>query len=85
MRELSERFMNDLLLQDGKLNPILERVKIDHTLMLAIRDGYINIYYRGGSILRVTELNNGLYGTFFDDRYNKSEQETPRLPEKIAD
>ena len=67
MRGLSENFMNDLK-SGGKLNPILERVQNDHTLMLAIRDGYINIYYRGGNILRVTE-DNGFYQTHFDVKY----------------
>ena len=67
MRGLSERFMDDLK-SGGRLNPILERVKSDHTLMLAIRKGYINIYYRGGNILRITE-GRGFYRTFFDVKY----------------
>lgn len=66
MRGLSEKFMDDLL--RGKLYPILERVQNDHTLMLAIRDDYINIYYRGGNILRVTE-DKGFYQTFFNVKY----------------
>ena len=37
MRELSETFMNDLLSPDGKLQPILTRVKNDQTLMCAVR------------------------------------------------
>jgi len=65
--------MDDLLKFDGKLHPLLDRVKKDHTLMLAIRDGYINIYYRGGNILRVTEQND-FYETFFDVQYAKSGQ-----------
>jgi hypothetical protein len=80
MRELSETFMNDLLQPEDLLHPILARVKKDQTLMLAIRDGFINIYYRGGSILRVTEHSKGSYKPFFDPRYNKSEQEIPHLP-----
>jgi hypothetical protein len=84
MRELSETFMNDLLEQEGKLHPILERVKKDQTLMLAIRDAYINIYYRGGNILRVTEQTKEVYGTFFDARYNKTGQAIPSLPDQIT-
>jgi hypothetical protein len=73
MRGLSERFMNDLLRPEGKLHPMLERVRKDHTLMLAIRDGYINIYYRGGNIIRVTEQE-GFYKTYFDVQYAKHGQ-----------
>jgi hypothetical protein len=85
MRELSQAFMNDLLNVDGLLHPILERVRQDHTLMLAIRGKYINIYYRGGSILRVNESRNGSYKAFFDDKYNKSEAPSPSLPGTIKD
>jgi len=69
MRALSEHFMDDLIKPDGLLYPILKRVKIDHTLMLAIRENYVNIYYRGGNILRVTEQSKGSYQTFFDVKY----------------
>ncbi len=53
MRKLSEQFMKDLVDSDGVLQPILTRVKKDSTLMLAIRENYINIYYRGGNILKI--------------------------------
>lgn len=85
MRELSPDFMNDLKQQRGILHPFLERVKRDQTLMLAIRDGFINIYYRGGNILRIEEKGKSEYQTFFDDRYNKSGMNTPQLPEIIRE
>jgi hypothetical protein len=80
MRVLSETFINDLLNSEGVLFPILSSVKKDQTLMLAIRDGFINIYYRGGSILRVTENEGGSYGGFFDERYNKTGKKIPHTP-----
>lgn len=83
MRALSQSFMNDLLTTDGLLQPILARVKQDHTLMLSIRKDYINIYYRGGNILRVGEQRNGTYIAFFDNKYNKSEVQNPPLPGTI--
>ena len=83
MRDLSVTFMKDLLNSEGVLFPILSSVKKDQTLMLSIRDGFINIYYRGGSILRVTEKRGGIYGAFFDERYNKTGQEKPITPATI--
>jgi hypothetical protein len=80
MRELSDKFMGDLLNTEGKLHPILLRIQKDQTLMLAIRDGFINIYYRGGNILRVTEHRKEYYQAFFDTRYNKSGNEIPPTP-----
>ena len=77
MRKLSESFIDDLVKKNGLLHPILERVRGDDTLMLAIRDNYINIYYRGGNILRVTAQGKGSYGSFFDDQYNKSGKAIP--------
>jgi len=50
-RKLNEIFMDDLL--SDELNSLLIYVKSDHTLDLEIRSGSINLYYRGGSILKV--------------------------------
>ena len=49
-RAISSKFMCDLM--DGFLLPLTEQVRNDDTLMLALRGSYINIYYRGGSILK---------------------------------
>lgn len=84
MRELSDQFLHDLTGTDGLLRPIHERVKQDHTLMLAIRHRYINIYYRGGSILKLSECGDGSYEAFFDEEYNKDEASLPRSPQRIV-
>ena len=84
MRALSPAFMKDLLDPEGLLHPILERVQQDHTLMLSIRDGYINIYYRSGNLLRVKEQPKGYYSSFFDKEYNKSGVPVPALPDAIG-
>jgi hypothetical protein len=63
--------MHDLNSDQGLLQPILQRVRLDESLMLAIRDNYINIYYRGGNLLRVKEQTNGTYTSFFDEKYRK--------------
>lgn len=85
MRALSEKFLDDLKNPDKFLHPILERVKQDDTLMLAIRGNYINIYYRGGNILNIKELGGAHYQASFDKQYNKSGKPTPSLPAVIAD
>jgi len=65
-KKLSTRFENDL--EKGTLSPIFERVRKDDTLDLEIRKGYINIYYRGGSIAKIEE-NAGGYISSFDKNY----------------
>jgi len=83
MRKLSESFMNDLMNENGVLHTILERVRGDDTLMLAIREDYINIYYRGGNLLRIEKKGEGAYQTFFDDEYNKSGKEMALPPTTV--
>jgi hypothetical protein len=83
MRELSNSFLDDLMNGNGLLHTILERVKVDHTLMLAIRDRYMNIYYRGGNILKIQEQGNGMYRSFFDEQYNKEARPLAPRPASI--
>lgn len=71
-RSISEKFMQDL--QEGILQPLLERVKKDYTLMLAIRNGYINVYYRGGCLITLSESKSYGYRISFDEKYLNDEQ-----------
>lgn len=66
MRHLNESFIFDL--QEGKLSKLLRSVKTDGTLCLEIRNNYLNIYYRGGSLLRVSQKNDK-YLFYFDTKY----------------
>ncbi|MCR4315539.1 MAG: hypothetical protein NUW37_04220 [Planctomycetes bacterium] len=50
-RGLSDDFLIDL--KNGLLSPLLKRVKEDQTLCLEIRYKYINIYYRGGNLIKI--------------------------------
>jgi len=84
MRRLPKTFMNDLKNEDGKLYPLLERIKKDDTLLLSIRNNYINIYYRGGNLVRISYGAKG-YKAFFDKRYNKTDIYLPELPDTIND
>ena len=52
MRKLSDAFMEDLQgLKRYTSSRLSTRIHWDETLMLAIRDGYINVYYRGGNLI----------------------------------
>lgn len=81
-RTVSNDFIDDLTRTDGLLYPILNRVKNDNTLMIAIRDNYINVYYRGGNILKITKPSKGAYQSFFDKQYSQCQQPIA-LPAKI--
>ena len=65
-RLLSASFIEAL--SKGKL---LEYVKRDNTLDIEIRENYINIYYRGGNALKVTEISDKKYSYHFDKEYLK--------------
>lgn len=66
-RGLSPVFMADL--QEGLLQPVLALVHADDTLTLCIRNEYVNIYYRGGSLLRISPAPGGGYSFGFDQHY----------------
>lgn len=65
-RGLSEEFISSLKM--GILTPILNRVKLDSVLDFQIRENYVNIYYRGGNILKIDEKN-GKFITHFENEY----------------
>jgi hypothetical protein len=69
MRKLSQDFKNDLT--GGQLKGFLDAVIDDTTLSLGIRDEYVNIYYRGGSLFKITPDKNGSYCICFDKKYMK--------------
>ena len=72
MRTLNDVFLKDL--KEGKLFPLTEAVKSDSSLCLELRGNYVNVYYRGGNLMKVTQTGNE-YKTFFDKSYFKA-----RLP-----
>lgn len=68
-RGLDKIFEDDLI--RGYLKDILIYVKNDHTLDIEIRENYLNIYYRGGNILRIRK-NGHFYQFEFDKKYLSS-------------
>ncbi|MDO5011467.1 MAG: hypothetical protein Q4E31_11625 [Intestinibacter bartlettii] len=70
-RIISNNFVGDL--EDGILRNILKYVKSDTTLAMEIRKDCINIYYRGGSLLKIKEVGENIYNGYFDKNYIKTE------------
>ena len=68
-RALSEGFFKDL--ETGSLNWVVARTQADQTLCLELRGNAINLYYRGGSILKIMSTRGG-YKSKFDEKYCKS-------------
>jgi hypothetical protein len=74
-RGLSKNFMHSLK-KGGLFHPLLLYVRKDPTLCLEIRQNYINIYYRGGNLIKIEEK--GCYIASFDKNYGISENKIPR-------
>ncbi len=69
-RLLSKSFITDLI--SGKLKEILVYVQRDNTLDIEIRENNVNIYYRGGNVLRIIEKGISFYEFEFDKNYLSS-------------
>ncbi len=78
-RAIAEKFIYDL--KQGRLVSLTRKIQNDDTLMLALRGKSINVYYRGGNILRLKEWGDG-YTSFFDKNY-AAEHAIPRLPDSV--
>ena len=65
-RAISQSMMSAFL--EGGLSPLLKAVQRDDTLDLELRGDSVNIYYRGGSIFKITEIG-GLFSISFDTNY----------------
>lgn len=65
-RQIEPKMLDAFL--HGELHPLLEAVKKDDTLDLELRRDSVNIYYRGGSLFKITEKK-GRYEVFFNKKY----------------
>lgn len=85
-RELSAEFVSNLKDRNGVLFPLLHAVKGDLGLCLQIRENYINIYYRGGSIIKVLAKSSRSYEAIFNGKYltSESRQILERIPEILG-
>jgi len=65
-RWLDDRFLRDL--KEGVLEPLTEAVLSDTSLCLELRGAYINVYYRGGNLMKVNQRSDR-YDVFFNEKY----------------
>ncbi|WP_153306905.1 hypothetical protein [Desulfonatronum thioautotrophicum] len=85
MRSISDSFYHEMKSENGVLYPLIEKIRNDNTLMFGIRKDYFNVYYRGGSILKVSKHSeNSTINVSFDKNYEKSGISVPVFPHKIS-
>jgi hypothetical protein len=81
-RTISEPFEQQLI--DGILAPVLRRVQKDDTLTMEIRNGYVDIYYRGGRLLGLEEQGGGnRFRAHFDRGYCDDPDYCRELPDSL--
>ena len=78
MRALNEQFLDNL--ENGILAPLTNEVRLDHTLCLELRGSYVNVYYRGGNLMKVEEKPDNVYSVAFDEKYFKEADDRVDLP-----
>ncbi len=67
VRGISDKFIADFM--EGQLKDIFKYVNSDENLALEIRDGYVNIYYKGGNLLKISKSKKGTISFDFDTKY----------------
>lgn len=70
VRKISKTFINEFI--EGRFSDLLAAVKDkSNGLSLEIREAAVNIYYRGGSLLKISEHGENDYRYVFDIKYCK--------------
>jgi len=80
-RGLSGTFKEELI--SGILKDILDWLRMDYTLAACIRHDYLNIYYRGGSLLKLSKAKKDYCGEF-DTQYIKGTSLVSVTPDDIG-
>tara|TARA_R110000868_G_scaffold304437_21_gene565380 strand:- start:4418 stop:5404 length:987 start_codon:yes stop_codon:yes gene_type:complete len=78
-----EQFLDSLT--SGKLKPMLEIINKDKDLDVQIRNNYLNIYYDGGNIAKVSSANSVLFNKnyFYTDMKNNPAKDINRETKDI--
>ena len=79
MRGLNQDFLN--CLTEGHLSPLIDRVKEDKDLDLQIRNNYINIYYKGNSLLKLGSTKGYKYKPIINNKFTYGLS----IPNELAD
>lgn len=79
MHGLNDEFLDDL--KGGVLAPLTKAVRSDTSLCLELRGGSINVYYRGGSLMKVKQSAKG-YAVSFDEGYFEGNLPAPHIREE---
>ena len=69
MRKISGNFLS--CLKSGFLSSITDKVKTDQDLDLEIREDYVNVYYKGNSLLNLTETGSSRYKVEIDKKFRE--------------
>lgn len=69
MRKLSKKFLKAL--SEGELKNLLDYIRNDKELDIQIRNNYINIYYKGGNILKINSPKSFYIDEMYFNDYNK--------------
>lgn len=83
-RTISEEMMKDFL--SGELSRLLQAVQNDDTLCMELRGSSVNIYYRGGSLFKITKnkcKSGENYQIEFDSGYGM-ENSRPGIEEAVS-
>ena len=83
MRSLDETFLDDL--KDGRLKALTNQVRSDTSLCLEFRGKSINVYYRGGSLMRVDQRPGGYAVSFNPGYFGKGSANTGIEPRIVTD
>lgn len=80
MRKLSDSYLFQL--KSGFLTEIVDLVKKDYDLNFEIRNNYINVYFKGHSILKLKEIRNNHYSIQVHEKFAQGLNLPPTLDDR---